>query len=99
MIAGFVLSPSVWYGNVVNGPSLCSPLLSQSSWQALAWSGVVSAAVTISSLVMLVREIGGGFNGNGWVGYETSPGTFDLDTGRSSTPYTGSPVTRFKMNM
>ena len=38
---------------------------------------------------------GGGFVGNGWVGYGTSPGTsVSVSTGRSSIGQTGSPVTR-----
>src|ERR1039457_3724369 len=41
---------------------------------------------------------GGGFNGNGCVAAVTSPGVVVRGTGRSSTPYTGSPVTRSNTN-
>ena len=59
----------------------------------------MSSAVTMSSGPMLTRATGGGLSGIGCVGQYSSPGTSPAGTGRSSTPWIGSPVTRFRMNM
>ena len=48
---------------------------------------------------MLTRASGGGFNGKGCVAEYHSPGALPCATGRSSTPNTGLPVTRSRMNM
>ena len=46
-----------------------------------------------------MRASGGGFTGNGCVGEYHSPGTSPAVTLRSSTPNTGLPVSRFRMNI
>ena len=74
-------------------------MASYSSRQAAACSAVVSSAVTMSSGPKLTRASGGGLSGMGCVGEYCSPGTSPAGTGRSSTPCTGSPVSRFRMNM
>jgi hypothetical protein len=48
----------------------------------------------MSSGLKLTRAMGGGLAGIGWVGELCSPGAWLGGTGRSSTPNTGSPVTR-----
>src|SRR5690348_13841661 len=93
------VSSGAWKTQGVNGPEFWMSYLSHISWQALACSAVVSSGVTRSFLVMLTRANGGGFTGNGCVGEYHSPGTLPLGTGRSSTPNTGLPVTRSRMNM
>src|SRR5260221_311840 len=51
-----------------------------------------------SCCVLLTRGRGGGFSGNGCVGDDSSPSTSLFGTGRSSTPNTGLPVMRSRMN-
>src|SRR5438874_662450 len=64
------------YAYGVNGPSLCAPpLFSIKSRQAAACSSLVSAAVTRSSILKLMRPNAGGFTGIGCVGDNCSPGT------------------------
>ena len=46
----------------------------------------------------MFRASGPGLIGNGCVGHVASPGTVLWGTGRSSSPKTGSPVTRLKTN-
>ena len=72
-----------------NGPSRNCCISSTAS----AWiSGVRSFASSSDTPCPLN---GGGFVGNGCVGYNTSPGTsVVVSTGRSSIGHTGSPVTR-----
>src|SRR3954470_18752785 len=93
-------APGARYGYVVYGPRLyMPPLFSTTSWHAFACSGVVSSAVTMSSILKLCFDSSGGFSGIGCVGEVSSPGTSLLGTGRSSTPNTGLPVTRSRMNI
>src|SRR5581483_1868504 len=69
-------APSARYTHGVNGPSLYTPpLFSTSSRHAFACSSVVSAAVTRSSILNLIRPNGGGFTGIGCVADVCSPGT------------------------
>src|SRR5579871_2030054 len=51
-----------------------------------------------SSAVKVWRENGGGAVGNGCVGHDSSPGTSERGTLRSSTGQIGLPVTRSKTN-
>jgi len=53
----------------------------------------------MSSFLKLVFASAGGFTGNGCVGEYHSPGTLPFGTARSSTPNTGFPVVRSRMNM
>src|SRR5665213_245569 len=93
-------APAARYGYGVNGPSLIKPpLRAIRSWQNFACSAFVSAAVTTSSALKLLRASGGGFTGMGCVGELCSSGTSLFGTGRSSTPNTGLPVTRSRMYM
>ena len=55
--------------------------------------------VTMSSFRKLVFARAGGLSGNGCVGEYHSPGTLPFGTGRSSTPNTGFPFVRSRMNM
>ncbi len=58
---------------------------------------MVSAGVTTSSSVQVLRDSGLGLTGIGWVGEYHSPGTSAEATGLSSTPNTGFPVMRSRM--
>ena len=77
-----------------NGPLGKMWLESQKSVQYFSISGVI---LLMSLRVMLRRPVGPGFTGNGCVGQFSSPGSPLRRTGRSSMPYTASPVTRSKM--
>ncbi len=96
-------APSSWNRNGVVGTGVV--VASGALPQFLAGLGVLrkvvrSAAVTMSlSLSKLLRASWGGFSGNGCVGEYHSPGTSPLGTGRSSTPNTGLPVVRSRMNI
>src|SRR5262245_62871502 len=92
-------APLARYAHGVNGPALYTPFVSRRSLQDAAWAAVVSAAVTRSSRVKLTRASGAGLTGNGCAGNVRSPGTSLFATGRSSTPNTGSPVSRLRMYM
>src|SRR5688572_28353856 len=92
-------SPSLCRKNGVNEPWLKNvpPYESSSARQAATCSGVVSCAVTTSSGVHTPRLSCSGLIGYGWVGLYHSPGTSAAATGRSSTPWIGSPVSRLRM--
>src|SRR5215470_3622747 len=93
---GFAPSSRYKYG--VNAPTLYKPpLRSASSRQNFACSSFVSAGVTMSSALYVLRASTGGLSGNGWVKELRSPGTLLIGTGRSSTPNTGLPVSRLRM--
>src|ERR1035441_5495376 len=77
----------------VSGPSCTA--LSYWAWHDLIVSGDI---LLTSSRVMLIRDIGSGLIGNGWVGEVISPGASLAATGLSSTPQIGAPVRRSNTN-
>src|SRR5262245_28022774 len=83
-------------GDGVNIGEANMRFLSQRSRQYAACSGVSEYMSFAGSKVVLDR--GAGLTGNGCVGHAASPGRVLGGTGLSSTPNTGSPVTRSKMN-
>src|ERR1700689_4776397 len=77
-------APGARYSHGVKGPWLDTPpLFSTRSRQACACSSFVSAAVTRSSGLKLMRPNGGGFTGMGCGGELCSPGTLLCGTGLS----------------
>src|ERR1039458_517463 len=82
-------------GSGVYGSPIFIRFASNNSLQNRACSGDRSY---MSSRRKVFFASGGGFTGNGCVFEVTSPGTDVWGTGRSSIPYTGSPVTRSNTN-